>query len=300
MLPQEYPNTPEEAFIATGKQVFDQEKLVRRKAELKKYYEEYPPTRGKISFEYDENLQIILTDTIRFIECDNGNIWMYEPPNKGYPYCLGGDIAEGGLDFSSGHVVNNITGNEAAVWHDHMDTDMYAKEMYCLGWLYNKALIGIEVNFDKHPTKELQRLKYPNLYFRESIDSVTRDKLQKYGFLTGSNTRPILVDKLIELVRDNIHLINHIQEIEEMLVFVRNEQGKPCAMEGKHDDLVMGRGITECIRTQGKLRVDITTEEKKGYYHFQELIMEGYTRMQIKRMAKQGKIILIGGIPDKK
>ena len=298
LLPQEYPNTPEEAFIATGTMVFDTKKLIERKAELRKFYEENPPTRGKISFEYDENLQIILNDTIRFIECDNGNIWLYEKPVLGYPYCLGGDIAEGGIDFSSGIVTNNITGNEAAVWHDHMDTDMYAKEMYCLGWLYNKALIGIENNYDKHPTKELQRLKYPNLYYRENVDSITKQKIEKYGFLTTSNTRPILIDKLIELVRDNVHLINHLKEIEEMLVFIRNDNGKPCAMDGEHDDLVLGRGISEMVREQGKRTVIVETEEPKGYYHLQELVMLGYRKSQIKRMVKQGKIILIGGSLD--
>jgi hypothetical protein len=293
MLSQEYPNTPEEAFIATGSMIFDTEKLTRRKAELKKLYDLNPPISGRVSYVYDEELQIILTDSIRFIECENGEVWVYEKPIPGYPYVLGGDIAEGGADFSSGIVINNITGNEAAVFHGHLDTDIYAKVMFALGWLYNKALIGIEVNYDKHPTKELQRLKYPNLYYRESIDSVTKEKLPKYGFLTSSNSRPILVDKLIEVVRDNIETINHLQEIEEMLVFVRNDVGKPCAMEGKHDDLVLGRGVAEMIRGQQSVRITETNEEIVGVYHYNELIMMGWTPWKIKARLKRTKMVTV-------
>lgn len=293
MLPQEYPCTAHEAFIATGSNVFDTEKLYKRVAELEKHYAINPPKRGKISYVYDSDLQVILLDSIKFIECANGNLTIYETPKNGFPYVIGGDIAEGGIDYSSAHVINNITGNEAAVFHERIDTDLYAKEMFCLGYLYNKALIGIEVNFDKHPIKELQRLRYPNIYYRETIDSITSEKQQKYGFVTTSNTRPILIDKLIELVRDNVNLINHIDELREMLVFVRDEKTrKPQAAEGEHDDLVMGRGISEMVRGQQTVRAVEAIEDIKGVYHYQELIMMGWKPHQIKRAMKNAKTIV--------
>jgi hypothetical protein len=299
LLQQEYPNTPEEAFIATGSQIFDSEKLHQRKAELKKHYNDFPPLVGHISYVYDEELQIILTDTIRFVEEPNGNITVYERPIAGYPYVGAGDIAEGGVDFSAGIILNNNTGHEAAVLHGRFDTDQFAKTMFALGWWFNKAMLAIEVNFDRHPTKELQRLKYPNLYFRESMDTITKQKMEKYGWFTGSASRPLLVDALIILVRDNVDYINHLALIDEMLVFVRDDTGKPRAMAGKHDDLVMARGIAECIRTQQTVKV---TEEEKpliGVYHYQELIMMGWTPYKIKAAVKAAKEVLVATLDSK-
>jgi hypothetical protein len=299
LLQQEYPNTAEEAFIATGSQIFDTEKLHKRKAELKKAYEVSPPLKGVISFEYDEELQIILTDTIKFIETPMGNVTVYEKPIAGYPYVGAGDIAEGGVDFSAGVFLNNSTGNEACVLHGKFDTDVFAKQMFALGWWYNKALLAIEVNFDRHPTKELQRLKYPSMYYRESIDTITKEKQQKYGWFTSSASRPLLVDTLIILVRDNIEQINDIGLIDEMTVFVRDASGKPAAMVGKHDDLIMARGIAECMRSQQKVQVVEVKEPLKGVWHYQELIMNGWKPYEIKKALNEASDIMVETLDSK-
>ncbi len=299
LLQQEYPNTAEEAFIATGSQIFDTEKLHKRKAELKKAYEVSPPLKGVISFEYDEELQIILTDTIKFIETPMGNVTVYEKPIAGYPYVGAGDIAEGGVDFSAGVFLNNNTGNEACVLHGKFDTDVFAKQMFALGWWYNKALLAIEVNFDRHPTKELQRLKYPSMYYRESIDTITKEKQQKYGWFTSSASRPLLVDTLIILVRDNIEQINDIGLIDEMTVFVRDASGKPAAMVGKHDDLIMARGIAECMRSQQKVQVVEVKEPLKGIWHYQELIMNGWKPYEIKKALNEASDIMVETLDSK-
>ena len=33
------------------------------------------------------------------------------------------------------------------------DEDLFAKQLFCLGMHYNKALIGIETNYSKFPVK---------------------------------------------------------------------------------------------------------------------------------------------------
>lgn len=45
-----------------------------------------------------------------------------------------------------------------------------------------------------------------------------------------------------------------------MLIFVRNEKGRPEAQEGGHDDLVMGLAITYYIREQQTFK--LLPEEK--------------------------------------
>lgn len=204
--------------------------------------------RGTFVYEYVN--EQIMTNSIKFIPDENGPLTIYEEPIKDYPYVIGGDIAEGGFDFSVGQVRNNITWNQAAVWRDRVDTDLYAKQMYCLGHYYNKALIGIETNFDTHPHKELERLHYPKQYMRETIDKFTYSTQQKFGFVTTKITRPIIIASYVQLVREHIELFNDIPTLEEMLVFVRDEKGKPTAQEGQHDDLIMADAICQEVRGQ--------------------------------------------------
>jgi phage terminase large subunit len=204
--------------------------------------------RGSFVFEY-VNEQII-PNSIKFIPDENGPLTIYEEPQKDHPYVIGGDIAEGGFDYSVGQVRNNITWNQAAVWRGRVDTDLYAKQMYCLGHYYNKALIGIESNFDTHPHKEMERLHYPKQYMRETIDKFTFTAQQKFGFVTSKITRPIIIASYVQLVREHIETFNDIPTLEEMLVFVRDEKGKPQAQDGMHDDLIMADAICQEVRGQ--------------------------------------------------
>lgn len=258
MFKQEYPSSPEEAFLSSGTPVFDNQKVLLRKKYLEQFYKDSPPLRGNIVYDYDDEKQLILDDSIRFEPDKNGWLTVYEEPLIGYPYVIGGDIAEGGIDLSVGQVRNNTTWKKAATWRAHTDTDLYAKQMYCLGKWFNTALIGIETNFDLHPVKELQRLGYWHQYNREIMDKFTGELQKKYGFQTTGATRPVIISKYVTLARESIELENDVQTLGEMLVFVRDENGRPAAQEGEHDDCVMADAICNEIRTQQSMTV---TEE---------------------------------------
>lgn len=122
--------------------------------------------------------------------------------------------------------------------------------MYCLGKYYNEALIGVEVNFSTYPEKELERLEYPRLYHRQQEDSITHKYQLKKGFKTTSITRPIIIAGLVEIVRDDTDTLNSPELLRECLSFIKNEQGRAEAEQGKHDDRVMAMAIAHYIRTQ--------------------------------------------------
>lgn len=132
--------------------------------------------------------------------------------------------------------------------------------MYCLGMYYNKALIGIEANFDTFPIKELERLGYKKQYVRIKEDSYTGKSIKAFGFRTDRITRPLILSELQAIVNDNVEQINDKETLEEMLVFVRNEKGRPEAQEGCHDDLVMALAIAYYIRPQQ----DMTIKQKRN------------------------------------
>lgn len=254
LFKQEYPCAPEEAFLTTGTPVFDNEKVILHKKKLEKIYEANPPKRG--NFTWVPHGEQIWDNSIKFVEDINGFVTIYEGPQPKIPYVIGGDIAEGGADYSAGQMINNLTGLQVAKWHGHIDTDLYAKYMYCLGRYYNNALLSIEMNFDLHPVKELQRLGYPLQYRREVIDSKTHQKQNRYGFRTDKITRPVIIAELVEIVRENIELIRDPETLAEMLTFVRNDVGRPEAMSGKHDDLILSLAIAHFSRSQQTMTTD--------------------------------------------
>lgn len=259
---QEYPATPEEAFLATGTGVFDNRAIVVR---LRMLEEETPPKRGRFQFrEEQKKLDHIVLTEISFRETERGEIAIFREPEKGRPYTLGGDTAGEGSDYFTAQVIDNISGEQVArLRWQKCDEDTYAKQCYCLGRYYNDALIAVETNYSTHPQKVLEYLRYPRLYVREIYDRYDGKLRKSFGFDTNSTTRPVLIARMVEFARENLHLFHDRDTLEEMLVFVRNEDGRAEAEEGEHDDLVMGFGIALMARASGQQRMTVETEAPK-------------------------------------
>lgn len=247
---QEYPINPLEAFISTGSCFFNKEIIINR---INNIENKKPIKQGFFSYDLKGNI----INNINWIDDDKGYIKIYEDVKEGYPYVLGGDTAGDGSDSFTGQMINNNTGNQVATFkNDKIDEDEYARQMYCLGMYYNESLIGIENNYSTYPTKKIKEYDYPNIYIREIEDNIA-DKVQnKYGFITNKATRPIILGILKEVFRDNIDWINDIDTLREALVFIKNENGRPEAQQGEHDDLIMGLAITYYIRTQQRYNVE--------------------------------------------
>lgn len=237
-----------------GSSVFNAEIVTERLLELRQQYKKESPLKGNIVCKYTD-VGDPIKGTERFVPDDNGYLTIYRQPETGRPYVIGGDTAEGGHDYSVMQVIDNITGEQVAVWRGHTDTDLYAKQAYSLGWYYNQALISIEVNFDLHPVKELDRLGYHRQYKREVIDEISKVKQHKHGFRTTKVTRGPIIGELVQVVREEPSSINDLQTLEEMLTFVRNEDGRPEAQDGKHDDTVMALAIAHASRGQQRMYV---------------------------------------------
>lgn len=226
----------------TGKTVFDGKAIAARLQEITK-----PMRTGLFAFT-DDGLKL---DDIRFTEEQDGCIRIYREPEEGVPYVIGGDTAGEGSDSFVAQVLDNRTGEQVAMLRGQFDEDVFARQVYCLGMYYNKALIGIETNFSTYPVMELERLRYPKQYVRESIDDYTHKVKQSYGFLTNTKTRPVIISELIKAVRDDIHIVRDEITLQEMLTFVRNQETlKPEAEAGAHDDCVMSLAIAHYIRPQ--------------------------------------------------
>ena len=226
-----------------GKTVFDARAIQKR-------LETIPQAMKTGYFLYDYDGMHITN--IRWVNDKNGYIKIYAVPNvpEFTQYCIGGDTAGEGSDYFTGHVLDAKTGKQVAVLRQQFDADQYAKQMYCLGKYYKDALIGIEANFDSYPIMELQRLGYIKQYTREAIDTYTGKTEKRFGFKTTSLTRPTIISRLIEIVREHCDLLNDSATLEELLTIIRNEKGRIEAPQGGHDDMMMGLAIAHHIREQ--------------------------------------------------
>lgn len=281
LIKQEYPCTPEEAFLNSGNCVFDAELLTYKKEELQEEYKIKPYKQGFFEFKWndEETKDYIINSSIKFVENPLGMIKIYQKPKLTGYYVLGGDTAGDGSDYNTGTCLDNTTGKRVATIRTQANADIYTYQMYCLGMYYNQALASIEINFNTFPVLELKRLKYPHQYIREEYDSISKKMQQKYGWKTDRNTRPMLISTEQAMIRDHIELFVDITMILECLSFVYDENMRPDAMPGKHDDLLFSDMIAEATRWQQK--VESAPQSKlEGYFTPTELEDLGYRDTQ--------------------
>lgn len=243
MFKQEYPISPEEAFLGTGQCIFDKEKVVNR---IEKIKDIKPLRKGKFIYT-KEGLEI---DNIEWQDDEKGCIELYEYPKPGYPYVLSGDTAGIGSDEFCGDIIDNTNCKQVACLEIETDEDLYADQMFCLGMFYNEALVSIENNYSTYPTKMLWNMGYTNQYQREVDDSIKIKVQDKIGWLTTVATRPVLISTLVEFIRQNIDKINNVKLLKQCLTFIKKENGKKEAENGFHDDRVMSFGIALMSRDQ--------------------------------------------------
>lgn len=258
---QEYPCSPEEAFVSSGDCIFDRD-------DISNYLSTFNIVSRLGRFEYKKVLKELKDDcgnvlgveqrieNITFVEDKNGYISIVEEPyieikndNKRVkPYVIGADTAGTGLDYFTAKVIDNTCGKCVATFHKQkIDEDLFAEQLYCLGKYYNDALLGVEINYSRHPVRVLRQLGYENLYMSKKMTTGADVPENYYGFVTSSITRPIVISNLVSVMRENIYLETDRETLKEMTTFVKHNDGKQAASNGAHDDLVMASAIAHYI-----------------------------------------------------
>lgn len=235
MFRQEYPASPGEAFLHSGTGVFDNEQIVLR-------LERLPSPAGRGEFTDGE-----------WTESETGAITLYELPEEGVPYVLGGDTAGEGSDYFTAIVIDNVSGRIVAKLRQKYSEPEYVRQVCALGRFYNDALVAIETNFSTYPVMKLQEMEYPNQYSREREDTYTRQMKKSYGFRTDRQSRPRAIANLVEVFSSHPEWFTDRELLEEMLTFCYNEDHRPEALAGKHDDLVMAAAICYAARHQQRM-----------------------------------------------
>jgi hypothetical protein len=224
-LHQEYPRSPEEAFIKSGNPVFD--------IEIINSIIPSSPTVGTVT----------TGENARFIPGD-GPFKIWEEPDSTAHYVVGADVAEGLShgDYSSAHIINANTGLVAAHWHGRIDPDLFGEMLAEIGMMYNMALVGVENNNHGLTTlKALQRTGYRNIYRQRRLAHARPAPTSILGWRTSASSKPLMIDELAAAIRNEDIDICCEFTIGELRTFVRKESGK---MSGSpHDDRVISLAI---------------------------------------------------------
>lgn len=265
---QEYPSTPEEAFLFSGTPFFNNEDILLRLAAAPE-----PADVGTFSYPEPEAGEAP-AGWAWSSDQRTGFIRVFAPPEPGAPYVIGGDTAGEGSDKFTAWVVDNRTGTQVAELEFTFSELLYARQIYCLGMWYNAALIAVETNFSTYPERKLEEWNYPNLYVRERFDTYTRKSVKAFGFQTTPQTRPVILAGLHAVMEETAELVVSRNTLRQMLHFVYNEDRRPEAEEGEHDDLVMAAAICHFARTQQ--RVTMEHQDAGDTSHWTEDMWEDY------------------------
>ena len=117
---------------------------------------------------------------------------------------------------------------------------------------------------------ELTRLGYDNQYIREHMDTYTGKMAKSFGFKTTSITRPVIISRLIEIVREETDKLNDKDTLEELLTIIRNEKGRIEAPIGGHDDQMMGLAIAYQAMDQVVFNQEVITPPVRTFFNIEK------------------------------
>ena len=231
---QEYPSTAEEAFVVSGKNVFNVEKLNKLETKAPKSLREFDITMSS----WEEKRE--------------GNLSIWESPGFDEKFIIGADVALGvGQDYSAA-VVLNKNREVVAVYRDNrVDPAMFGRDLFYLGRYYNNALLAVESNSMGISTlQKLKEMKYVNLYYQTQIANLTDEDGVRLGFRTTSASKPAIISNLKNWIDNDEVAIWSSDIVSELRDYVSDDKGKTNASRGSTDDTVMSLAIAaEVYRT---------------------------------------------------
>lgn len=214
LVDQEYPLDEVTCWLSDGAQFFDVERTEAIRAATRSPIE----TRvvGK--------------------EGSRGVLRVWQHPQHGRTYVIAVDPSEGvGGDPGAAVVLDRGTGAHVATIHGQFTTWDMARVVAEVGRLYRDAVVAVERNNHGHAVLQglVREHKYPQIY-------AGHDK--RAGWLNSEVTRSAALDAMHNAHRQGHWSSPELETLDEMRQFVVID-GKPQAVRGAHDDLILAHAI---------------------------------------------------------
>lgn len=225
---QEYPATPQQAFLHSGDMYFGGDWIPE---------------------EVNRSTEVIME------------------PKPGRIYILGCDAAAGSVngDFSAACVldVSNKEKIHPVAWiYQRLPVHQFSASVMQMGRKYHNALIVCEVNHvGAAVQEELSLDQYPRLYRRFIYDKMASKYVEKLGFYTAKNNRAILLNRLRKYISKEFLPDPHQVLINEIGSFTYNDKGEPYASPGCHDDMIFATALAlEGLEQVAPVREEVMRE----------------------------------------
>ena len=240
---QEYPSTPEEAFIITGTNVF-------------------PLPALRATFHPEPGIEGYLErngDTVDFKPSAGGPLKIFKKPGNNLDwgrYYIGGDPSHSTFgDYACAQVINRRTYEQVAIYRRKVDPMSFAEELAKLGIYYNKAGVAPEVEGPGYATVgRLIELDYPNIYKQRFADKTPGKISEMYGWSTSWKRKEWAIGFLLKIVTDCSLILHDQHTFDELRDYVTMANGGygPADDRHGHDDTVMSLAIAcICSVTEG-------------------------------------------------
>lgn len=241
---QEYPSTPEEAFITTGTNIFPIGHLADEAV-----YQPFAPTIGRL---------VRQGARVEFVPDITGPLRVYRTPSRDRDwgvYMVAGDPTRYTMgDFACIQVINRITWEQCAVWRGKIDPNSFAEEIAKLGIYYNTAVVTCEVEGPGYSTVgALVQMSYPKIWRHHWADKDPTKVGTQYGWSTNHQRKQWAIGMLLKLVVDHSIVIHDKQTFIEMREYITLPGGEmgPSSKDG-YDDTVTSLAIAcICSATEG-------------------------------------------------
>ena len=254
---QEYPATPEEAFIASGTNVFPVDSL-------KLVYERKDGVKGYLRRE---------GNSIQFLPDRHGPLTIFRKPSRDLSwgkYFIGADPTHTTMgDNACAQVINRRTYEQVATWNGKIDPMTFAEELAKLGAYYNHATISTEIEGPGYATiGRLVEIDYPHIWRNRWADKSPGKIAETMGWSTTWKRKEWAIGWLIKLMADRDMTIHDPKTYDEMRTYVTLPAGGygPADREG-HDDCVMALAIAcICASTEGPVQAYAGPAEQEGHH----------------------------------
>jgi hypothetical protein len=237
---QEYPSTAREAFLSSGRMVFNilnLDKMERWCRAPVANIEFFRADSGKVKFRHVNRTE---------------NCWaVWKYPIKNHGYVVFGDVAEGLLsdpkdvksdpDRSVAVVLDRISFDTPMVYYGRPETIEYGDQMVMCSEFFNYAWSSPEVNsIGQSVLDTYKRADYQYIFNREHKEETeVTEASKKLGWKTTTKTRKPMIADMQKVVNEGELIIYDVRIIDEMRLFIWNMQGKPEGQAGENDDCVI-------------------------------------------------------------
>lgn len=184
------------------------------------------------------------------------NYWIWGEYDSKKTYLITVDVARGdGEDFSSIVVTNLQDVEVVAEYKGKLSRDIFVGFLNTVCDEYGNPMLVIENNnIGITVAEDMLELGYPHLYFskkgtHEYVDTIQAigDSSAIPGFTTSPKTRPLVIAKLEEYIRNKVLRTYSSRFLNELKTFIWNN-GKPEAQKHYNDDLIMATAIACWVR----------------------------------------------------